>query len=152
MLKKLSRCSWDDFSKKCDFIFCHLGFIYLLDLHKKIKRGEEHGAFRRVFVTYCIVATLRTHYGGFGQFLSIYYLYAKTSRNELFCHPNHTVGNIFTLYPNLAQRIQNLALTIHLYWVSIASQFLDWQWSKLLDKGSNIRIPNSKYITIGLHN
>ena len=26
-----------------------------------------------------------------------------------------TVGNIFPLDPNLAQRIQNLALTIHLY-------------------------------------
>ena len=68
---------------------------------------------------------------------------------------DYTVGNIFPLDPNLAQGIQNLALTIHLYWVwtleiilDLVSQFLDWQWSKLLDKGSNNRIPNSKYMTI----
>ena len=60
-----------------------------------------------------------------------------------------TVGNIFPLDPDLAQRIQNLALTIHFYWVwtlkiilDLACQFLDWQWSKLLDKGSNNRMPN----------
>ena len=27
----------NDSSKSCDFIFCHLGFLYLLYLHKKIK-------------------------------------------------------------------------------------------------------------------
>ena len=32
--------------------------------------------------------------------------------------------------------------------LDLVCQFLDWQWSKLLDKGSNIRIPNSKYITM----
>ena len=62
---------------------------------------------------------------------------------------HYTVGNIFPLDPDLAQRIQNLALTIHFYWVwtlkiilALPCQFLDWQWSKLLDKGSNNRIPN----------
>ena len=32
--------------------------------------------------------------------------------------------------------------------LDLVCQFLDWQWSKLLDKGSNNRIPNSKYMTI----
>ena len=32
--------------------------------------------------------------------------------------------------------------------LDLVCQFLDWQWSKLLDKGSNHRIPNSKYMTI----
>ena len=32
--------------------------------------------------------------------------------------------------------------------LDLVCQFLDWQWSKLLDKGFNNRIPNSKYMTI----
>ena len=41
--------------------------------------------------------------------------------------------------------ILNLNFKNHL---DLACQFLDWQGSELLDKGSNNRIPNSKYMTI----
>ena len=40
-------------------------------------------------------------------------LWAKKGIGRHFL--KYTVGNIFTIDPNLAQRIQNLALTIHLY-------------------------------------